>query len=262
MENDPIFMFFDAAAVAVLLWWCYKLLAPTHHATGHWPWRVTLLTALVVSVGTILFVLESWASFDVVDDPYYILGYLSLGVLWISMSAKFLGIFADIRFQQDVRDRNNLAAALTIGGLLTGSAAAYAGGNIGDGPGPSVVMFSAILSTTVVYGSAWLMATFSDGEERITVDHDLGAAVRMAAVAIAVGIIAGRGAAGDWVSAEGTVADFVEVTWPVLPLVVAAIANEKLSPPNYSEVGLGRSVVLAAVVIAGAVYYVNALGQW
>jgi hypothetical protein len=81
----------------------------------------------------------------------------------------------DIRFRQDVRDRNNFAAAIAIGGLLLGSAIAYAGGNIGDGPGFHVVVFSALLSTATVYSSVWVLALVSDAEERVSVDHDVGA---------------------------------------------------------------------------------------
>jgi hypothetical protein len=147
MVDQPFFILFDAAAVVVLGWWLWKLLTPTHHFVQHWRWRLALLLALALSIVSILFVLRTWASFDVVADPFYIVGYLCLGIVWISLSAKVLHGFADIRFRQDVRDRNNFAAAIAIGGLLLGSAIAYAGGNIGDGPGFHVVVFSALLST-------------------------------------------------------------------------------------------------------------------
>ena len=185
MVDDPIFIVVDIAAVVVLAWWLFRSLAPTHHFLGQWRWRSALLSALGLSLAAIYFVLTTWASFDVVDSTFYVVGYLSLGLIWISISSRVLSSFADIRLQQDVRDRNNLAAAVAIGGLQVGSAVAYAGGNIGDGPGFHVVVFSALLSTLTVYGAAWVIALVSDGEERISVDHDLGAAIRLAGVAIA-----------------------------------------------------------------------------
>ena len=262
MDDRPFFVVFDIAGLALLAWWLYKLLAPTHHFVQHWRWRAALLGSLALSIVGILFVLKTWASFDVVDAPFYIVGYLSLGVVWISISAKVLNGFADIRFQQDVRDRNNLAAAVTIGGLLLGSAIAYAGGNIGDGPGFWVVMFSALLSTSTVYGSAWVLALVSDGEERVSVDHDLGAAIRFAGLAIAAGLVAGRAAAGDWVSTEATLRDFIAVAWPVGVLVMASVIMERRAPPAYAERSLAGSALFGATLVAAAAAYVSSLGSW
>ena len=81
MVDQPFFIIFDAAAIVVLGWWLWKLLSPTHHFEQHWRWRLALLGALALSIGAILFVLRTWASFDVVDDPFYIVGYLALGVV-------------------------------------------------------------------------------------------------------------------------------------------------------------------------------------
>jgi uncharacterized membrane protein YjfL (UPF0719 family) len=262
MVDDPIFIVIDIAAVVVLAWSLFGSLAPTHHFVGQWRWRSALLGALGLSLAAIYCVLTTWASFDVVDSTFYVLGYLSLGVIWISVSSRVLSSFADIRLQQDVRDRNNLAAAVAIGGLQLGSAVAYAGGNIGDGPGFQVVIFSALLSTLTVYGSAWVMALVSDGEERISIDHDLGAAIRLAGVAIATGIVAGRGAAGDWVSAEATLVDFVVVTWPVVLIVMAGVIMERRSPPSYASINLLESSLFAAVALAVAGAYVYSLGAW
>jgi uncharacterized membrane protein YjfL (UPF0719 family) len=183
-------------------------------------------------------------------------------VVWISLSAKILHGFADIRFRQDVRDRNNFAAAIAIGGLLLGSAIAYAGGNIGDGPGWYVVIFSALLSTLTVYAAVCVIALTSDGEERITIDHDVGAAMRLGAVAVGVGIIAGRAAAGDWVSVPATVRDFVTVAWPALPFVAAAIVHERMTPPAYATDGVLRSAIFAVFFIGTASAYVTAYGSW
>lgn len=262
MFDQPFFIVADIGGVAVLGWWLYKLLSPTHHFEQHWRWRIALLAALALSVAAMLFVLTNWASFDVVDDPFYIIGYLCLGLIWISLSSKVLHGFADVRFRQDVRDRNNLAAAVTIGGLLLGSAIAYAGGNIGDGPGFYVVVFSALLSTATVYAATWILALVSDGEERVSIDHDLGAAVRFAALAISAGIVAGRAAAGDWVDAGSTVRDFAASAWPVAILVVATVVMERRSPPGYAVNTVVGSALFGVALIGGAAIYVDSLGPW
>ena len=262
MEDTQFFVFFDLMGIVLLLVWISKILSPTHHLNNRWQWQAVMLISILASISIILCVLLRWASFDVVDSEFYIIGYLNFGIAWISLSAGFLGIFTDIRFQQDVRDRNNLAAAIAIGGLLIGSAIAYAGANIGDGPGFHVVIFSAFLSTVTVYGAAWALAGFSDGEERISVDHDIGAAMRLAALVISVGIISGRSVAGNWISVDETIHDFMEMAWPVLPLCIAAILCEKTTPPNYSGVGQAQSIALGLGYIGAAIAYVATLGSW
>jgi uncharacterized membrane protein YjfL (UPF0719 family) len=207
-------------------------------------------------------VLRQWASFDVVDAPYYIIGYMALGLVWITIAAVLLARFTDIRLQQDVRERNNSAAAVALAGMLLGTAIAYAGGNIGDGPGWYVVIFSALLSTLTVYIAVCVIALFSDGEERITIDHDVGAAIRLGAVAVGVGIIAGRAAAGDWVSVPATVRDFVAVAWPVVLFVGAAIVHERMTPPVYAGGGILRSGIFAVLFIGVASAYVSSYGSW
>jgi len=262
MADTPFFIAFDVAAVVLLGIWLHKLFSPTHHVYRQHRWRIAILVALAVSAGVIVFVLRQWASFDVVDAPFYIVGYMALGLVWITLAAGLLARFTDIRFQQDVRERNNFAAAVAIGGMLIGNAIAYAGGNIGDGPGFYVVIFAALLSTFAVYAAVWLVAQTSDGEERITIDHDVGAAVRLGAVAIGVGIIAGRGAAGDWISVQATLRDFVAVAWPALLFVVAAIVHERATPPTYAGDGFLRSAIFATLFIGTATAYVAAYGSW
>jgi uncharacterized membrane protein YjfL (UPF0719 family) len=262
MADDPIFLAFDIAALIALGGWLYKLFAPTHHVYRQHRWRIAILVALAASAVSILFVLRQWASFDVVDAPYYITGYMALGIVWITAAAGLLARFTDIRLQQDVRERNNFAAAVAIGGMLLGSAIAYAGGNIGDGPGFQVVIFSALLSTATVYAAVWLVALTSDAEERITIDHDLGAALRLGAVAVGIGIIAGRGAAGDWVSVEATLGDYLGVVWPALLFVAATIVHERATPPAAVRDGTLRSAIFAVLFIGTATAYVTAYGSW
>jgi hypothetical protein len=257
---EPIFVLFDVAAAALLVIWLVKLLRPTHQLFHAWRARLAVAVALLIGIGVIAYVLTHWASFDVVDDPYYVIGYASLGLLWLTGATMLQALVADVRLQQDVRDRNNLAAGIALGGLLLANAAAYAGGNVGDGPGWQVVLFSVSLSIGTVTAAMGLIAATSDSEERITIDHDVGAALRFAAVAIATGVIAGRAAAGDWVSMEDTARDFAAVAWPVVPLVVVAVVNERMAPPGYADPNALRSILFVAIVIGMVFAYVDGLG--
>jgi hypothetical protein len=255
-------IFFIGGAVVTLLWWLWTCFAPTSPLVPSTGWRLVLSGSVVVNVVILLVVLTTWASFDVVDDPYYILGYASLGFLWVYATVPWLGTFADIRVKQDVRGHNNFAAAVVIAALTIGTTLAYSGGNIGNGPGWYVVAFCALLSTAAVFAVTFAVAVLTDGEERITIDHDLGAAIRLGGAAIATGLVAGRAVAGDWVSVGATVVDFVVVGWPIIVIGVAAGVIERAMPPAEIANTIVRSVAVAGVTIGVAAVYVGSVGPW
>lgn len=262
MDLESFHVFFIVGAVVTVGWWLWTCLAPTSPLIRSRDWRFVLLASLVINVAILLVVLTTWASFDVVDDPWYILGYASLGLVWVYATVPWLGTFADIRLRQDVRGHNNLAAAVVIAALTIGTTLAYSGGNIGDGPGWYVVAFCALLSTAAVFAVTFAVAILTDGEERITIDHDLGAAIRLGGAAIATGLIAGRAVAGDWESVGATVVDFLRFGWPVVVVGVAAVMIERVTPPAYLANTLLRSGLVAVLMIGGAAVYVGTLGPW
>lgn len=259
---EEIFGLAFAAALFATVFWLWKIFAPVHHRFFTWRWRIVLIGALVSCLSLMHWVLTSWASFDVVADPYYVWGYMALGLAWISVGVKVIGYFSDIRVQLDIRERNNYAAALTLSGVLLGMTCAFLGANIGDGPGVHVVLFCALLSTACVIGVAFLYASFTEGDDRITIDHDLGAAVRMGAAFIATGLVAGRAVAGDWVSVEATLSDFISIAWILLPLSGAFIFIERNSAPQFVTGFLVRNIIIAAVYLSIGIAYVWKLGPW
>ncbi len=262
METDVFHILFIVGAVAILGWWLWICLAPTQPLVPTATWRAILVLSVVVNAAILLTVLTRWASFDVIFSPYYVASYAGLGLLWVYGTVPWLGTFADIRLKQDVRGHNNVAAATLIAALTVGTTLAYSGANIGDGPGWYVVVFSALLSTSAVFAVAFVVAVLTDAEERITIDHDLGGAIRLGGAIVAAGLIAGRAAAGTWVSVGATVADFVAIGWPIALLAAAAVAIERVTPPAYLANTLLRSALIAAAMIAGAWVYVGSLGPW
>lgn len=261
MEDDSFFFFFAGAAF-VGYWWLSKAWMPANGILKVSNWRYALTGSLLLSLFVLYFVLTTWASWDVRASTFYVLGYLAMGVIWVFGSVKFLGTFVDIRLQEDVREHNNLAAAVLIGALALAVTFAFAGGNIGDGPGWWVVVFSAVLSTLLVYGVAWAVSFFTDGEERITVDHDMATAIRLGSALIGAGLIAGRSVAGNWISVEGTVADWARTGWPVAIIAIAAVLIERVSPPWYLRNMIPQSLLLAIAFIGVSALYVTSLGPW
>ncbi len=214
----------------------------------------------VASLVIIGFTLKVLASFDVVDDPFYIFFYLLMGFAWLYLCVFCTTYFFDISWLDDALHRGNRAALWAVAGAFIGHTLIYAGANTGDGPGWWCVVFAALLGLLAFVGLGLIVNGLTGVFERITVDRDRGCAIRFACYEIAVGIIFARACGGDWTSFSATVAEFLD-GWPVLVLTAGMIAvergyrqNERLvSEPAYIGTALTGSVVWGAVYIGAAV---------
>ncbi|MBI5485777.1 MAG: hypothetical protein HY905_00440 [Deltaproteobacteria bacterium] len=227
--------------------------------------RALLFLAPWLGAGATFFVLRRWASFDVRDNGAYLAFYMVLGAAWVGGFVRLVAPRLGLSPRNDALERRNPAAAVAVAGLVLGLALAYAGGNIGDGPGWWVVLFCAVLSAASFF-LLWLLAETLGGlSEAVTVERELSAGLRAAGFFLGLGAILGRAVAGDWVSAVATVRDFALRAWPAVPLALLAGGVERLlrpTPvaPSYGAVGFG---VLPGVIYAaaGAVVVVE-LGPW
>src|SRR5688500_14566345 len=192
---------------------------------------VLVRLAPILCIGILLLVLRTLASHDVREDPRYLTMYSLLGAAWVGLS--LLAVPAvGLHVRDDVFERGNAAAAYAIGGALVGLTLAFAGGNIGDGPGWWVVIFSAALATAALYLLWALYERFAHVSEHVTVERDRAAGARLAGFLVAVGLILGRAAAGDWVSASATLVDFARVGSPALVVLLIAIPIERMGRPT------------------------------
>jgi uncharacterized membrane protein YjfL (UPF0719 family) len=219
MSGDEVVVTLVAIALGPAAWifWLFRMHG-IQHGRRALPVRV-VAGALATCAVLVFVVLDTVASFDVVDDPRYQFMYLVLGLAWLRVAAEtfpFVGLSA----RDDVGERGNTAAALAVGGALIGAALCYAGGNIGSGPGWWVVVFSAGLSTGTFLAGWLVLATFTPVADSVTIDRDAAAGLRLAAFLVALGLLLGRGVAGDWHSGPQTVADFV-VTLPLAAVLLA-----------------------------------------
>src|SRR5262245_10554175 len=208
-------------------------------------------------------ILRRWASFDVKNSAEYLFQYLALGAAWVGVALRMVP-WLGISTRDDVAERTNPAAAVALAGALLGIMLCYAGGNVGDGPGWWVVVFSSGLAT-VAFFLAWaVLESLSQVSDAITIDRDLAAGVRQAAFCVAQGAILARGVAGDWKSAGETVGDLAAHGWPALVVRALAILLERALRPTAAEPR--RSLVVAgvvpgAVLVAGALGWVAWLGE-
>jgi len=200
-------------------------------------------------------VLRRWAADDVRDSGTYLAFYMAAGAAWIGLAARFCCLLG-ISPRDDAVERQNLAAAFATFGALVGITFCYAGGNVGNGPGWWVVVFSAGLSTGAFFVLWALVEWLTDIGESITIDRAVGAGLRLGGFLVGAGMILGRAVAGDWVSAEATVRDFAAVAWPVLPLAGTAVILERILP---FDVNARTEESLAGLFVSGVFVTLSAL---
>ncbi len=256
MSEDEAFVSVVSTALWILCWlvWYWGLRVGSKLQTRRGP-RRALAAAPIASLALVFLVLRLWSSHDVRDSPGYLYQYLALGGAWVGIAMtqlRWLGISA----RDDVAERGNPAAAAALFGALLGTALCYAGGNVGDGPGWWVVLFSSGLATAAYFVLWTVLETAAHPSDSVTIDRDLAAGLRHAAFCIALGLVLGCAAAGDWESAGSTLGDFAAGGWPALLLLVAAILLERsLAPAKHAP----RRSPLVHGVLPGAAYVTVAI---
>jgi uncharacterized membrane protein YjfL (UPF0719 family) len=239
------------AAVGWGLWYRRPFMVSSRWRGG----RTLLLLAPIAAAALVVVTLETLASFDVRDDIRYLLMYFALGMAWVAAAAACFPLVG-ISTRDDVLERGNPSAAYAVSGALIGAALCYAGGNIGDGPGWWVVVFASGLATLAFFVTWGLLERLAHVSDVVTIDRDRAAGIRLAGFLIGCGAIFGRAAAGDWVSAEATMRDFLLVAQPVVPLLIVAAVVERLARPtpsrpvpSVSAYGAGPALAYVAVAL-------------
>ncbi|MEN6385891.1 MAG: hypothetical protein ABFD79_11945 [Phycisphaerales bacterium] len=227
MSDDEIFALIISSVIALIGWGAWyrsfisvrQFVKTSEMKTLLWLWPIAMI---VVMFG----ILRRYAADDVRNDPIYLSMYTIMGAAWIVLAMKSLA-YLGISTRDDAIERNNSAAIPALIGTMTGIMLSYAGGNIGNGPSWLVVVFSSGLATLTIIITWIIINIIAASAERITVDRDVACGWRIGCVLACIGIVAGRGVIGDWVSCSATVRDFVDICKPVLPFVICVSFFEK-----------------------------------
>ena len=198
MSGDEALVSVAAFVAGPLLWILWLLRMSRLPRFNRRRTAVTVIAAaLIVSATILLIVLKTGASFDVVDAPSYLAMYVVLGLAWSRLTALTFPLLG-VSLRDDVVERRNTAALLAVVGAILGVTLCYAGGNIGDGPGWWVVIFSAALATATLLMLWAALNHLSPAADSIAIDRDPAAGMRLGAFLLACGLVLGRGVAGDW----------------------------------------------------------------
>ena len=225
--------------------------------------RFTLALLPLAALGIIVWTLRNLASFDVVEDGFYLLLYAALGLAWAFLGSILMFAVLDLSRIDDLLVMRNPAAAIAFSGGFLAITLIYAGANIGDGPGCWCVILAGGVGLLTWFALAYALNILTGAFERITIDRNVPAGIRIGAFLLAVGLILARASAGDWTSFLHTVVEFM-VGWPVLPFTVVAILIEKaFSRSSVNDTGdlpapkgIGSSILIGVLYIAAAVVIV------
>jgi hypothetical protein len=222
--------------------------------------RLVLFAAPVISLAVIFVTLTKLASSDVRNNPLYLAFYLFMGAAWIggtTLVFPFLGISA----RDDILERGNSASAWAVVGALAGVTCSFAGGNIGNGPGAAVVLFSSGLSAGLFFALWFALDILTSISDAITIDRAKGAGIRIAGFLAGIGLLSGWSVAGDWVSAAAALKDFLYFSWPAVTLTAVAIFLElALRRASIRFTGTIPSAVVSAVYVGLGLVWVVARG--
>lgn len=260
MSDAEIFVSVFSAFLAAVIWgrFGFRIVAVRRAiATRGGGWAFLLSIAAVFGIN--LAILETLASADVRNAPEYLAMYSLMG---LAISALNLVGLRVLGLQEaDLSQRGNRAAGILVVCMSIASALAFAGANIGDGPGFEVVVFCAVLSGGILWAGLSLHVLISRTMYRVLVGRDSGLAVRFGAMLIAIGLVAGRSVAGTWTGYDAAFTDCAQHGLPALLLVGVDLAVDWA----VSERAPGGPTLVDAMFsfayLAGAIVYVVFLGM-
>jgi hypothetical protein len=219
--------------------------------------RLWLLTAAAVGA-VMLATLRLLASEDVRSSAGWTLYYLLLGYAMATVGMACLRLLGVHR--ADVVERGNRAASTLYFFGIVSTAVAFAGANVGDGPGVQVVHACALVSVGSLWMLVFLHALIAHTGYRILVDRDRGIAFRAGCMFIAIGAILGRSVAGDWTGFAAATGDFLRLGWPAVLYVVADTIAARVSLSREVDGNLWADRTTGVVYLLAAVGYIFTLG--
>jgi len=266
MGEDEVFVLLGSGMTALVFWgiWYFRSVQIAE-LFGAGSQRLILWLAPVASAVLLFMVLRIWASHDVRDAPQYLIMYSLMGAAWVGMFTVLMFPWMGLHFVHDAIERRNLPSALAIASAMIGFTLAFAGGNIGDGPGWWVVVLSSGLATGTLATCWFALSQGANMAEEISVDRDMAAGLRLSGFLIGGGVICGRGAAGNWVSVPATVADFLSLAWTIVPLLAVTWLFDYLGSPTPERPKPDAALyggVPAIFCIGAAIVVVTMWGKW
>ena len=223
--------------------------------------RTVLFVIPIFCLTLVAGVLAKLSALTVRDDPLYLYFglYILLGAAWVggaTLVFPLLGVSA----RDDVLERSNASAIWPIVGALLGVSCSFAGANIGNGPGIEAVLLSALLSSALFFALWFGVDVLTSMSERITVERDEAAGIRMGGFLLGIGLLSGWSVAGGWASASVTLKDFSVSSWPAILLAAVSVVVENIFRRTNRKLSKVVPSFISLFYVSTAVYWVAARG--
>ena len=209
-----------------------------------------LLLAPLASLVALWIVLAQFAAFEVRTDGKYQFLFVAMGGTWVFLLPRMLS-FVGVSYRDDALERRNAAAGMAIAGTVVGLAVLFAGSNMGEGPSIWNTVATAIAATAALFCVVLVLALSTTLGDSIAIERDEPTGVRFAGLMVGCGIVLGRAAAGNWISAGAMLGDLLAFGWPVVVLLSLAIALERMMCPRDSD---PRPAMFLAGVVPAIAY--------
>ena len=265
MSYDEFIVLCVGLVVATLGWigWYAQAVRVTGLGGGRLA-RGPVLLMPVACVILLLVVLKQLADPEVRSDVFYKALFAAAGALSLLAIGLLAAVLGEGAIDDAVERRNSAAAWATCGAWLADTLV-NCGANLGTGPTIYTTLGPMLMALAALAGLWVGFSTVTANHISIGVDRDRASGVRLAGLLMAWGLIFGRAIAGDWVSVQGTLDDFVAQGWPALALLIVAAMVEFLVRPGRSRPAprmLRAGVAPAALYLAMAAAWLAWLGRW
>lgn len=185
----------------------------------------------VASLSLIGIALHLWGAREVRSD----VGELSFLVLWGAMwllVVTNLFSWLGLSVIDDVVERKNIAALVSVCAALVAMSIIYIGASAGEGEEYWPNLFCTALGSAGFFGLWIVLELSANVSKSIAEERDVASGLRMGGFVLAIALIIARALAGDWHSPAETMRDFVRDGWPAAILCAIAVFIERLARPS------------------------------
>jgi len=264
-DGDEIFLLIASGVTCAygLYYWAGRL-QPVSKLGSH-PWqRLPLYLATLTGLLVLGLVVAEWADPQIRENSGYVLLVFLMGGACLTIVSAVLP-WLGISFREDAFEQRNFAAVLTLSGAILGVLITYAGANTGTGPS----LWNNVFSSLVATGSLLLIWTFlavaGRAAESVVEERDLASGWRLGLFLAAESLILGRAVAGNWLSIDATVQDFLRDGWPAAVLCLFAVVLERVLRPaikNPQPLPVSHGIVPGCLFLVVALAWCAHLGVW
>ena len=197
------------------------------NSSVRWAFGFCVAASLIM----VAFTLHLWGAAEVRANASDVFFLTFVGAVWLVLATKLFS-WLGLSFRDDAVERRNIAVLTALCGAVPAVALTYIGGSLGEGPSYWNNVFSASLGTVGLLGVWLLLELGAKVSVSIAEERDFASGLRMCGFLLAIGLVLGRAAAGDWHSESATVRDFIRDGWPATILWVIALVIERLLRPS------------------------------